>query len=45
MIIDFGVSCNVIGCNVWEYLKVYKVKCVLSKVFKKLYLYGSNQLL
>jgi len=28
MIIDSRASCNVIGCNVWEYLKANKVKCV-----------------
>ena len=43
MIIDSGASCNVIGHNVWEYLKAHKVKCVSSKASKKLYSYGSNQ--
>ena len=43
MIIDSGASCNVLGCNVWEYLKANKVKCVSSKASKKLYSYGSNQ--
>lgn len=43
MIIDSGASCNVIGHRVWEYLKANKVKCVSSKVSKKLYSYGSNQ--
>ena len=43
MIIDSGASCNVIGRNVWEYLKAHEVKCVSSKAFKKLYSYGSNQ--
>ena len=37
MIIDSGTSCNVIGRNVWEYLKAHKVKCVSSKASKKLY--------
>ena len=43
MIIDSGASCNVIGRNVWEYLKGNKVKCVSSKASKKLYSYGSHQ--
>ena len=43
MIIDSGASCNVIGRNVWEYLKANKVECVSNKVSKKLYTYGSNQ--
>ncbi|KAL9986226.1 hypothetical protein ACROYT_G000337 [Oculina patagonica] len=43
MIIDSGASCNVIGRNVWEYLKANKVECVSSKVSKKLFAYGSNQ--
>ena len=43
MIIDSGTSCNVIGGNVWEYLKALKVKCVSSKASKKLYSYGSSQ--
>ena len=42
MIIDSGASCNVLGCNVWEYLKANKVKCVFSKASKKLYSYGSK---
>ena len=43
MIIDSGASCNVIGRNVWEYLKANKVACVSTKASKKLYAYGSNQ--
>ena len=43
IIIDSGVSCNVIGRNVWEYLKAHKVACVSTKASKKLYAYGSNQ--
>ena len=43
MIIDSGASCNVIGRNVWEYLKANKVECVSSKASTKLYSYGSNQ--
>ena len=43
MIVDSGASCNVIGRNVWEYLKAHKVKCVSIKACKKLYSYGSNQ--
>ena len=43
MIIDAGASCNVIGRNVWEYLKANKVACVSTKASKKLYAYGSNQ--
>ena len=42
MIIDSGASCNVIGRNVWEYLKANKVACVSTKASKKLYAYGSN---
>ena len=45
MIIDSGASCNVIGRNVWEYLKANKVACVSTKASKKLYSYGSNQTL
>ena len=37
MIIDSGASCNVIGRNVWEYLKANKVACVSIKSSKKLY--------
>ena len=43
MIIDSGASCNVIGRNVWEYLKANKVACVSTTASKKLYAYGSNQ--
>ena len=43
MIIDSGAGSNVIGRNVWQYLKANKIKCVSSKAFKKLYSYGSNQ--
>ena len=43
MIIDSGASCNVIGRNVWEYLKANKVECVSIKASKELYAYGSNQ--
>ena len=43
MIIDSGASCNVLGRNVWEYLKANKVACVSTKASKKLYAYGSNQ--
>ena len=43
MIIDSGASCNVIGRNVWEYLKANKVACTSTKSSKKLYAYGSNQ--
>ena len=43
MIIDSGASCNVIGRNVWEYLKANKVACTSAKSSKKLYAYGSNQ--
>ena len=43
MIIDSGASCNVIGRNVWQYLKTCRIKCVSSKASKKLYSYGSNQ--
>ena len=43
MIIDSGASCNVIGRNVWGYLKANKVACVSTKASKKLYAYGSNQ--
>ena len=43
MIIDSGASCNIIGRNVWEYLKAKKVKCVSSTASKKLYSYRSNQ--
>ena len=43
MIIDSGASCNVIGRNVWEYLKENKAACVSTKASKKLYAYGSNQ--
>ena len=43
MIIDSGASCNVVGRNVWEYLKANNVKCVSSKASKKLFPYGSNQ--
>ena len=42
MIFDSGASCNVIGRNVWEYLKANKVECVSSKATKKLYSYGSR---
>ena len=42
-IIDSGASCNVIGRNLREYLKVNKVACVSTKASKKLYAYGSNQ--
>ena len=45
VIIDPGASCNVIGRNVWEYLKANKVACVSTKASKKLYSYGSNQTL
>ena len=43
MIIDSGASCNVIGRNVWEYLKANNVACTSTKSSKKLYAYGSNQ--
>ena len=43
MIIDSGASCNVIGRNVWGYLKANKVACVSTKASKKLYACGSNQ--
>ena len=43
MIIDSGASCNVIGRNVWKYLKANKVVCVSRKASKKLYAYGSDQ--
>ena len=43
MSIDSGASCNVIGRNVWEYLKANKVACTSAKSSKKLYAYGSNQ--
>jgi len=43
MIIDSGATCNVIGRNVWEYLKANKVACVSTKASKTLYAYGSNQ--
>ena len=43
MIIDSSASCNVIGRNLWEYLKANKVACVSTKASKKLYAYGSNQ--
>ena len=39
IIIDSGASSNVIGRNVWKYLKA----CVSTKASKKLYAYGSNQ--
>ena len=45
VIIDFGSSCNIIGRNVWEYLKANKVARVSTKASKKLYAYGSNQTL
>ena len=43
MIIDSGASCNVIGRNVWGYLKANKIACVSTKASKKLYACGSNQ--
>ena len=43
MIIDSGVSCNILDHNLWEYLKVNKGRCTSSKATKKLYLYGSKQ--
>ena len=43
MIIDSSASCNVIGRNVWEYLKANKVACVSTKASKKLYACGSNR--
>ena len=43
MIIDSGASCNVIGRNVWEYLKANRVACVSTKASKKLNAQGSNQ--
>ena len=43
MTLDSSASCNVIGRNLWEYLKANKVACVSTKASKKLYAYGSNQ--
>ena len=42
MIIDSGASCNVIGRNVWKYLKAIQVACVSTKASRKLYAYASN---
>lgn len=43
IIIDSGASCNVNGWNVWENLEAHYVKCVSSKISKKLYSYGGNK--
>ena len=42
MVIDSGASCNVIGRNVWKYLKAIRVACVSTKASRKLYAYASN---
>ncbi|CAG2242358.1 unnamed protein product [Mytilus edulis] len=43
MIIDSGASCNIMGINLWNYLKDNHVKCVSSKSTKSLFAYGSEE--
>ncbi|CAG2225151.1 unnamed protein product [Mytilus edulis] len=43
MIIDSGASCNIMGINLWNYLKDNRVKCVSSKSTKSLFAYGSEE--
>ena len=43
MIIDSGASCNVLDRNLWEFLKVNKLRCASNKATKKLYSYGNKQ--
>ena len=45
MLIDSGANTNVIDKNLWSKLKQDKIKCVSRKSDKKLYAYGSKQLL
>ena len=43
VIIDSGASCNVVGRDVWEYLKANNVKCMSRKASKKFFSYDSNK--
>ena len=43
LLIDSGVSTNMIDKNLWSELKQDKIKCVSRKSDKKLYAYGSKQ--
>lgn len=43
VIVDSGVSVNIIGSSLWKDLKRNKIKCVTEKTDKKLYTYGSTK--
>jgi len=43
MIIDSGASCNIIGKQLWNFLKENHVACVSSKSTKELCAYGTQE--
>jgi hypothetical protein len=43
MIIDSGTSCNIIGKQLWDFLKENHVACVSSKSTMELYAYGTQE--
>jgi acetolactate synthase regulatory subunit len=43
MIIDSGASCNIIGKQLWNFLKENHVACISSKSTKELYAYGTQE--
>ena len=41
VLINSGVSCNIIDKELWEQLKKQKIKCKSTKIARKIYSYGS----